>query len=320
MIHPWQSGEFGIGAGQEICEGATRQIGRAQTVADVAARARDPGHRVIARARVPVAGDPKRSAPAVRDGDVSDRREQLAQCRLEVREHAGRAVVLGSDGARPVIARAAATERETVVCGALPIDQKVTEVAEGLPVRQPDLVPERLGKRLRRDHQRIQRQDAAVRLRHSRTVSLGRHDDPIGRDGPPRGGHRSRSPLEHLGLLGDHGSTSFHRAREPAHQLGRVHARARRIERGAECSRGPHPVGSPGLERIDAELRRFRNLRASCRPLHGRAGVGNRAALDIVGVDPGFGCGAPHLVDRGDHRSPHGDGGVPPVRARERGR
>src|SRR5690606_19871179 len=131
-----------VAAGEHIGERAAREVRGGEAVADVAACPRDARRRVVAHGGVPVARHPERAAPAVGDGGIPDRGKQLAERAPQMLEDAIDAVVLGPDGAAPVVARAATAEGETVVCRALTVDQQVAVVAEGAAVRDADLVPE----------------------------------------------------------------------------------------------------------------------------------------------------------------------------------
>src|SRR5690606_41219263 len=104
----------------------------------------------------PGAGPPGRAAPAGGDGGIPDRGKQLAERAPQMPEDAIDAVVLGPDGAAPVVARAATAEGETVVCRALAVDKQVAVVAEGAAVRDAALVPDGARQRLGRDHERVQ--------------------------------------------------------------------------------------------------------------------------------------------------------------------
>ena len=64
-----------------------------------------------------------------------------------------------------VVRRAAAAEREPAVGRALAVDDHVAEVGERRARVEPRLGPERVGQRLGRDHQRVDRRDRAPQAR-----------------------------------------------------------------------------------------------------------------------------------------------------------
>ena len=150
---------------------------------------------------MPVARHAERPAPAVRNSGGLSLREEPAERDPQVFEDPLVAVVPRPDGTSPVVSSPATAEREPVVCSALAVDEQVPVVGERLAVFDADLGPGRLGKRLRCDHERVQRQHSAVCLPNARAVAFERHDHVSSRHGPPRGVHRARRPPRHLGLL-----------------------------------------------------------------------------------------------------------------------
>ena len=236
VIRPRQRGQLGIATQYEVGQGAPGEVRRREPVADVPAREPDAGLRVVARGGVPVARDAERTAPAVGDARIADRREEVAQRAVQVIEHLVDPLERRIHGAAPVVPGASAAEREAVVGRALPVDEQVAVVAEGLAVLDADLVPDRVGQRLGRDHERVERQDAAAHPRPLGAVALER-DDHV-----PRGHgalearvdaaepHAARRPVDHLGALEEGDAERLDHLGEAAHELRGVQPRAGGVE------------------------------------------------------------------------------------------
>ena len=277
VVHPRQPHELRVLAGDEVGERAAGQVGRAQAVTDVATGPRDAGRGVEGRGRVPVPGDAERPAPAVGDGARLGEHWRVAgnsstSERRRCSNTRGHPIEAGFDATAPVVAGTAAAEREAVVGGALAVDQQVPVVAEGAPVLELQLVPHRVGQRLGRDHQRVQRQHATAGLRQRGRVPLEGDDDRLAAHGAAGGDDGSARPVEHLGLLEDPHAPRLERAGESAHELARVQACAVRIEGCPERSRRHQPCRGP---RARSRPRRTGRLRP---PRRARRRAGSRSA------------------------------------------
>src|SRR6185503_15066953 len=79
VTDPWQPGELGVPAEQEIGEGAAGKVRGPDAVADVAPGPGDATLSVEPHARVPVARNPERATPGMREGGAAQSGEEVRQ-------------------------------------------------------------------------------------------------------------------------------------------------------------------------------------------------------------------------------------------------
>ncbi len=127
----------------QIGQGTARQVRRGDTVADISTGPTQSGGLVERDACRPVPRHRQHATPAVRDRDVADLRQHIAQRRGQVRDRPfGHPPV--DVGARCVAVRhAAAADRDAVVDGALRVEEAVCGVAEGFAATPADASPKR---------------------------------------------------------------------------------------------------------------------------------------------------------------------------------
>ncbi len=183
---------------------------------------------------------PERPAPPVRDGRVAEAREQVDEHAVQLVEDGRLAVELRLDRRPEVVRRSAPAEGEPSVGRALPVDDEVPLVGERRARRHADLVPERLGQRLRGEHQRVDGDDVALEAGQLGGVALGGAD-------AERRPHRAVPRPDDAGLdrrdlgaLVDRDPEPLDDLREATREPGRVDRRRVRREGRAQHLGGAH--------------------------------------------------------------------------------
>ena len=138
---PTAGGEVGVAARDQVGQRAAGQVRRRDAVADVATGHGDARRPVEPHAAVPVPGDAERTTPVVREVDVGEHGEQVADRVDEHGPHPLVGVEAGVDARPEVVRGAAAAEGQPAVGGALPVDDRVAGVVERRSVGQPDRRP-----------------------------------------------------------------------------------------------------------------------------------------------------------------------------------
>ena len=236
--------------------------------------------------------------------------------------HGGLPVEGRSHGRPVVIGRAAATERNPPVGGALPVDDHVTVVREGGASGQARIRPEVVGQGLGRHHQRVDGHELAPETGKRGRPGLGRPHDDLRPDGATGGGDRGATGSGAAGDGGDFGVlVNTHTA--PLDRLGEATGQERRLQRGAVGREGgtDDPAGiaertrlfrAEPAEVLLAEPERTRRVHLGQRPglLRLASYQVDRPALREVAVDPFRRSRRAHNVDRRLHGPAHGDHGV----------
>lgn len=116
-----------------------------------------------------------------------------------------------------MIGGATAAKRESTVARALTVNAQVTLVRKRLALGEPDRVPRLLGQRFRGDHERVHRNDRAMKLREFGGVTLGRPNDDVRTNRAPIRFETSISDSGNGCLLVNRCAEFFHHASEIGH-------------------------------------------------------------------------------------------------------
>ena len=280
----------------------TGEVRGGHALARVAAGPGQAGPAVDAHRGPPVAGNPERTPPAVRDAVLAQDREE----RLEGASHGleGRLVrceAVADPGSVEI--RAACAEGQPVVGRALAVDHDPPRIGEGLAVGESDLLPRHLGQGLGGDHHRVHREQLAPVPREGLGVRLRGAHDRLRAQPPGARDHAARLERERRRALVDRHAATLDDFRQPSRQPRRVDRRAVGKEKAAEVAGRAHPcralVGLQPAEVLLTEAQRPPVLDVAAQQLAMRLRRRQRygAPLRVVAVDFLALADAPYLVD-----------------------
>jgi hypothetical protein len=198
------------------------------------------------------------------------------------------------------------------------------KLAEGLALRQPDLLPDLLGNGLGRDHHRMNRNQSPPVTRNAPGVSLGRHQHDVCAETTPRREYGASLDLSSGGSLVDRGPRPLDDLGKPSCEPGRVERGAvGRVEASEVRPRSDTRGTLLGLEpRVvllsEPERSEGLDLTLESLPVRRDRRHLNGSALGKVAVDPLRSADSPDLVDGVEHRAldrepPLAELGVPVV-------